>query len=277
MLLLADSGSTKTDWALRTDNETLRTLRTSGLNPFMLNADELTAALQRELLPQLSDTEVANVETIRFYGAGCRDHGTERMTAALATQFRSASIEVASDMLCAARALFGVGEGIACILGTGSNSCLYDGRRIVRNVSPLGFILGDEGSGAVLGRRLVGDVLKEQLSAAVREAFHATYPEVATEVVERVYRQPFPNRYLAHFVPFLKQHEDEPHVQQLILDEFSRFFRRNVSLYGRRDLQVSFVGSIAHYFSSQLRQAAASGGFSVGTILQAPFSAIERL
>lgn len=277
MLLLADSGSTKTDWALRNEDQTLRTLRTSGLNPFMLDADELTATLQRELLTQLSDDEKSSVESIRFYGAGCRDHGIERMTVAFTALFPSASVEVASDMLCAARALFGVGEGIACILGTGSNSCLYDGQRIVRNVSPLGFILGDEGSGAVLGRRLVGDVLKDQLPASVREAFHAAYPEVATEVVEHVYRQPFPNRYLAHFVPFLKQHEDEPQIQQLILEEFSRFFKRNVALYERRDLAVSFVGSIAHYFSSQLRQAAAVEGFSVGTILQAPFSAIQQL
>lgn len=277
MLLLADSGSTKTDWAVRNETTTLRTLRTSGLNPFMLEAEELTATLRRELLTQLTASEVETIAAVRFYGAGCRDRGTERMATALSTLFPDASVEVASDMLCAARALFGEKEGIACILGTGSNSCLYDGSKIVRNVSPLGFILGDEGSGAVLGRRLVGDVLKEQLPASVREAFHTAYPEAAAEAVERVYRQPFPNRYLAHFVPFLKQHEDEPLIQQLILDEFSRFFQRNVALYDRRDLPVSFVGSIAHHFSSLLRQSAASAGYNVGSILQAPFAAIQRL
>lgn len=277
MLLLADSGSTKTDWAVRTETETVSTLRTSGLNPFMLDTDELTATLRRELLTQLSAAEVEDIHAVRFYGAGCRDRGVERMTAALTAVFPAATVEVASDMLCAARALFGEKEGIACILGTGSNSCLYDGHEIVRNVSPLGFILGDEGSGAVLGRRLLGDVLKEQLPAAIREDFHATFHEAAAEAVECVYRKAFPNRYLAHFVPFLKQHEDEPQIQQLILDEFTRFFQRNVALYDRRDLSVSFVGSIAHHFSSLLRQSAADAGYSVGEILQAPFSAIQRL
>ena len=266
--LLADSGSTKTDWLVLDGSEQVQRFQTQGINPFMLDFEGIVEILQSELLPQLI---AKSFSEIAFYGAGCRGEQCERVKQALSSLLEADRIVVASDMLGAARALCGTAEGIVCILGTGSNSCLYDGKEIVQNVSPLGFILGDEGSGAVLGRRLLGDVLKHQLPVHLEQSFFEEYSLTADEIVRRVYREPFPNRFLASFCPFLSRHRTEAAIHALLIDEFSRFFVRNVANYDRNELPVHFVGSIAHYFQEELVQAATRTGFVVGKILKVPW------
>lgn len=272
-LLLADSGSTKTDWLIVTDGRAPLRIRTQGINPFMLSDGEVEQILRDELL---SAEGFRLPMAVRFYGAGCRGEGTERMERIFRKLLPTATdVTVASDLEGTVQALIGDGSGIACILGTGSNSCLVVNGRTVANVSPLGYVLGDEGSGAVLGRRLVGDVLKEQLPEHVRKAFFEAYPLTGDEIIRRVYREPFGNRFLASFAPFLHAHREEPVVRALLLDEFTRFFRRNVLLYRRTDLPVSFTGSVAYHFRDELTQAAEACGCTVGRILQSPLDGVK--
>ena len=157
-------------------------------------------------------------------------------------------------MLAAARGLCGREAGITCILGTGSNSCFYDGKEIVNHISPLGFILGDEGSGAVLGKLLVGDILKNQLSPAIKEAFLKQFDLTVPEIIDRVYRQPFPNRFLASLSPFIAQHLEEPGIRQLVLGSFIAFLRRNVMQYDYTQYPAHFIGSVAHCYKEILQE-----------------------
>ena len=213
MILIADSGSTKTDWCVVREGRTVRRFETDGTNPFFQAPEQIERTLASQLLPRLDGRPVRSVF---FYGAGC---AFEEQTAMIRRVLRSLldvrRVEVGSDMLAAARALCGRDPGIACILGTGSNSCRWDGQRIAEQVSPLGFILGDEGSGAVLGRRLVGDCLKNRLPAGLREMFLDRFGLTPAEILDRVYRQPFPNRFLASLSPFLAEHIAVPEIRAL--------------------------------------------------------------
>ncbi len=271
---IADSGGTKTDWVKTIGGETVAELHGSGTNAFMQSAETIAENLARDTaaarnIPAECGTDAP--ATVYFYGAGCRGRGTENMRTALHKVFgEDAHIHVHSDLLAAARALFGDGEGIACILGTGSNSGLYTRGEIAANVPPLGYILGDEGSGASLGRRLLADALKKQLPESLCKAFWEEYRLTADEAVERVYRTPRPNAFLASLVPFLAAHRDEESVQRLLQEEFARFFRRNVSAYARPDLPVAFVGGVATHFREEVAQAARALGFATGLFLARP-------
>lgn len=256
-MLIADSGSTKTSWLW--EGHILETL---GINP-VRDCDEAIAHVL-DTLPPMQPKQVF------FYGAGCIPPHSERLRALLQARFPQAHIAVESDMLGAARALCGHNEGIVCILGTGSNSCLYDGQHITANVSPLGYILGDEGSGAVLGRTLVGDLLKGQLGEPLRQAFLDDFQLTLSDIINKVYREPMPNRFLASLTPFLARHRNEEGIHQLITKEFSRFLQRNVAQYQRTDLPLHFAGSIAHAFASELHEAATRSGHRIGRILQHP-------
>lgn len=176
-----------------------------------------------------------------------------------------------------ARALFGNNEGIACILGTGSNSCYYNGHEIKDHVSPLGFILGDEGSGAVLGRHLIGDVLKHQLPRELCDRFLDEYNLERTAIIRRVYKEPSPNRFLASVTPFLLKNIEEPAIHRLVLNEFKSFFVRNVAQYDRyRSLPVSFVGSIAYHYRPVLDEAAAALDAKIDTVIKTPMEGLIR-
>ena len=204
MIVIADSGSTKTDWCLGNTKTNSRTVRTGGINPFHQSVDEIKEVIASTLTPQLGDT--TEFTTIYFYGAGCIPEKTNIVKTALAQNFPKANILVESDLLGAAHALCGKTAGIACILGTGSNSCFYDGEKITANISPLGYILGDEGSGAVLGKRLVGDFLKHQLPDDLCRDFLKEYDLTPALILDKVYRQPLANRFLAGLTPFLFAH-----------------------------------------------------------------------
>lgn len=273
MTLIADSGSTKTAWMLMQEGRCDAVCHTRGINPVLQTADEVVQLLEAELLPALPVQDVVAAGTsgrIFFYGAGCLPSRRGAVETALRSLFPEAEIRVDSDLLGAARALCGHAEGIACILGTGSNSCLFNGERIVQNVSPLGYVLGDEGSGAVLGRCLVGDLLKGCLPETLKECFLTAYGLTPEAIIEHVYRRPMPNRFLASFAPFLAQHREEPGIRRLLLDNFRLFFQRNVAAYARPDLAVHCTGSIAFFFADELSEAARREGFALGCIERTP-------
>lgn len=273
MILLADSGSTKTDWGLVENGKLVKRLRTSGMNPFQMSEEAITEEIKTHLVPELPGTVL---DEVHFYGAGCTKEKQPIVERALRANLTiNDECEVASDMLGAARGICGHKPGIACILGTGSNSCSYDGKNLVKNVSPLGFILGDEGSGAVLGKLLVGDVLKNQMSEAITKRFFEKYKLTSAEIIDRVYRQPKPNTFLASFVPFLEENIDEPKIYNLVKESFRSFLRRNVMQYdGWQTLPIGFNGSIAKIYKKPLLEALEEEGMHLGRIIQAPMEAM---
>lgn len=275
MILIADCGSTKIDWCLLKDNKLVKQVFTGGINAVLLTREEIIQRLEAELVPELA-AFLPDIRRIHFYGAGCfPGEISENMATALKSVLTAATeVEVNTDLLGAARALCGHEPGIACIMGTGSNSCYYDGREIVDNVSPLGYILGDEGSGAVLGKVLVGDILKKQLPEDLCAAFLEQYGLDRMTIIRRVYKEPQPNRFLASLSPFLCKNIGRPEIHALVKEQFRRFFIRNVAAYGCPELPVSFVGSIAAYYTPVLAEAAAETGFILGKIIQSPMEGL---
>lgn len=275
MTIIADAGSTKIEWALigKEKGCSLR-LCTRGFNAAQSPACNL-ATLMAEDAPEFV-ARGRGARAVYFYGAGCIGERCGEVADVLRRLFRADEAHVDSDMLAAARALCGDRPGIACILGTGSNSCLYDGRQITCNVPPMGFILGDEGSGAALGKALLTMVFKEQLPAETVRLFNERFPEAdKAEVIAKVYRGGRPGAYLASFAPFLKEHISRPEINAIVRDEFLRFFRMNILAYpGAGQLPVNFIGSIARHFEPQLRDAATACGLTVGLISQAPMDAL---
>ena len=278
MFLIADSGSTKTDWCLCNKGASILRIQTQGINPYHQTEEAIEQVLFDELLPQL--TESSNISKslqVIFYGAGCANESAcNRVKEAIHKVLGVTDITIHSDLLGAARALCGHDEGIACVLGTGSNSCLYNGKEIIANIPPLGYILGDEGSSAVLGRRLVGDCLKKQLPEALRDEFLTEYELTQEIILEKVYRQPLANRFLASLTPFLSKHRDVPEVHKILVESFVDFFVRNVKQYRRPWLPIHFVGSIANAFNSEVKEAAESLGMELGTIMQSPMEGLIK-
>lgn len=274
MILIADSGSTKTDWALVEHGRIVQRMATQGINPFHQDADTIAAVLTEELLPQLGEAEPGQV---CFYGSGCRKEMVGEMENILGRTFpHSRDIEVQGDLVAAARAVCGRGEGIACILGTGANSCLYDGSRVVLNTPPLGYILGDEGSGAVLGRLFLNAVFKGQLPQTVAHDFLHDSGLTLDEVIRRVYTEPMANRFLASLSVYIHRLLHYGAVNRLVVDNFRSFFRRNVAPYGRCDLKVGAIGSVAYYYGPQLAEAACAEGFSLGLVVRSPMEGLVR-
>ena len=280
MILIADSGSTKTDWCLCHQGTAIQRIQTQGINPYHQTEEAIEQVISEELLPQLIQnpefTSQHSVEVI-FYGSGCANEtACNRVKEAIHKTLCTDKITIHSDLLGAARALCGHEEGIACVLGTGSNSCLYNGKEIIANVPPLGYILGDEGSSAVLGRRLVGDCLKNQLPEAIRNEVLSEYELTQEIILEKVYRQPLANRFLASLTPFLSKHRDVPEIHTLLVESFVDFFVRNVKQYRRPWLPIHFVGSIANAFNAEVREAAESLGMEVGSTLQSPIDGLVK-
>ena len=274
MILIADSGATKTDWCLGEKTTDARVIQTQGINPFHQSAEHIYKVLTEELLPQLGEEN--HITHIHFYGAGCTPEKSVIVKEQLQALFLDADIDVQSDLLGAARSLCGKEQGIACILGTGSNSCLYDGEKIIANVSPLGYILGDEGSGAVLGKRLVGDCLKHQLPEHICQAFLNETGLTPADIINKVYRQPQANRFLASLTPFLSAHREDPGIHTLLIDCFTEFFKRNVMQYAYKGTEVHFTGSIAWYFQEEVKEAAESLGIRTGKFIKSPIHGLAE-
>ena len=276
MILIADSGSTKTDWCVVEKGELVQQIFTKGTNPFFQSEEEISNEIATALLPELKTNEF---EAVYFYGAGCGFPDKIAVVHRALTKHLNVAgnVEVATDMLAAARGLCGREAGIACIMGTGSNSCYYDGESIVANVSPLGFILGDEGSGACLGKLMVGDLLKNQMNPELKEKFLAQFNLTPADIIDRVYRKPFPNRFLASLSPFLAQNISEPCVHDLVLNSFKAFFKRNIMQYENyQNLKVNLIGSVAYYYKEVLAEAAEAMGIQLGTIIQSPMEGLIK-
>ena len=277
MILIADCGSTKIDWCLLNNDKVEKQVFTLGVNAVMLTEEEMRQRFAEQLMPEMADY-AGKIDAVYFYGAGCiAPEVCGNVARAIRSNIPAPVIEVYTDLLAAARALCGRERGIACIMGTGSNSCLYDGTSIVANVSPLGFILGDEGSGAVLGRLFLGDVLKKQLPAEVCARFLDEYDLDLLTIIKRVYKEPQPNRFLASVTPFISRNIDVPQIHDMVLGSFRAFFRRNIKQYeAYRQLKVNFIGSIAYYFRPVLEEAAAAEGCTVGDIVKSPMEGLIK-
>ena len=268
MILVAESGSTRTTWCILRDNGIVETCHTSGINPYFLGVEEIKLLLEKEFLLPKKD-----ISSVFFYGAGCGFPDKQQMLSdLLSSWFGTTRVEVNSDLLAAARSLCMDAEGIACILGTGSNSCLYDGKKIVQNTPPLGFVLGDEGSGSYIGRQLLSGIFKNQLSKDICDNFFTDYPDaMVSTVLENVYRKPFPNRYLAQYAKFVSRNIHHPDLEKMVITGFREFLRRNIMQYpGVTRLPIHFTGSIAFFFRDQLEKAVDESGLIIGNILQEP-------
>lgn len=270
MILVADSGATKTEWSIVHGSGNVQTVITSGISPFYQDSENISTALQREF------TEAKDFKAIFFYGTGCINQEKQDVVKkALLQVFKTDSVSIGTDLLAAAHALCQHDSGFACILGTGSNSCYYDGSQIVANVSPLGFILGDEGSGAVLGKKLIGDILKKQLPQILIDIFFETYHTTPAEILENVYKRPFPSRYLASYTTFLSKNINYPEIENLVLTAFREFVKRNLLLYPRiNQMPVHFTGSIAFFFEAQLRKVLQEWDLKLGKIDKAPMKGL---
>lgn len=275
MLLIADSGSTKTDWRLV--NETGKTVartKTEGLNPYFVTGEKIVSVIQARILPI-----VADVEKIFFYGAGCGlAVKAEQVAGALRTIPARSAPEVSGDILGSARSLLQNGEGTACILGTGSNSCQYDGHDITGLMPSLGFMFSDWGSGTVMSKDLIALVLQENLPAELIADFRQTYQLGRAEILDRIYNQPLPNRFLASFTPFLLKYAEEPACRAIILSNFRNFFSYYVLRYPKHNkgIKVSFTGSIAHTFGKYLREVAADLDIEIEKIVQHPMDGLVQ-
>lgn len=226
MILIADSGSTKTDWLVADEGQRVVQIATQGINPFHQDGDTIEAVINGELLPKMGDL---SPDEIYFYGSGCREDKVEMMCGILGKAFpQSRKIEAHGDLLAAARAVCGNKEGIACIMGTGANSCLYDGQRVVENTPPLGYILGDEGSGAVLGKLFINALFKGQLPEELRDEWERETGLTLNIIINKVYREPLANRFLASTSKFISQHLSYPELEEMVIENFREHFRRKI-------------------------------------------------
>lgn len=272
MKLIAYSSSSDTTWSVTEHAKLIMQIITPGINPFYQSTGEIQEQMLSTLIPQIENQPV---KEIFFYGAGC-SFAEKKATVedALKYYFPKAKIQIESDLLGAARGLFQHEQGIACILGTGSNSCHYDGTKIISNISPLGFILGDEGSGAVLGKQLIADCMKKQLPEWICEKLHDEFDLLMEEVMDKVYTNSFPSKFLASFTPFIAEHIEEPAIFNLVYDSFDAFFTRNVMHYNLSDLRVGFVGQVAFMFKDTLEIAASERGILINQILESPVAGL---
>ncbi len=270
MILISDSGSTKTDWCLAEKGKVVVRHETQGINPFFQTDDEIRQVLAGLLDGCLSEEHVCRLTAVHFYGAGIRPEMRQRMSDNISAVLGVPQVDVHGDLVGAARSLFGSGPGIACILGTGSNSGLYDGVEVVMNTPPLGFILGDEGSGAVMGKLFLGRLFKGLMPKGLIEEYVSATGHDVSAVIQNVYRQPMPNRFLARTTHFIRQHLEVDEVRNLVVDNFRDFFRRNLIQYGRPDLPVRAIGSIAYFFKEQLVEAASQEGFHMDKVEKSP-------
>jgi glucosamine kinase len=272
VILIADSGASKTDWRIIAADGTISQAQTIGFNPYYQPIEQFEQEVREVLLPQIT----TNIKKIFYYGTGCSSDKNRKLIRTVFEKFfTDAHIEVWHDLLAAARALCGTEEGIACILGTGANSCFYDGTHITDNVTSLGYMLGDEGSGAYLGKRIVADYLRRDLPEKLWDQFKKRFPFEREEILDRVYNQDMPSRFLGSFSHFVFQHLKEPYCYQLVYSGFSEFFDRNIVKYDRyREVKVHFVGSVAFYFSDILRQVANDKGVMVKNILETPIAGL---
>lgn len=271
-ILLADSGSTKTEWTLLEDNIVVRSCYTEGINPNQAKDEVIAKMLLKTELRSYAPNQIF------FYGSGCGSAGGKAIVkSALDAIFPTAEITIDSDLFAAARALCGSDKGIVAIMGTGSSSCMYDGVRIVEQRPSLGFILGDEGSGAVLGKMFIRKLLYGELPKELTEKFHEEFQIDKEAIIARVYREPYPNRFLATFAGFIAQHKQQAAINEIIRENFNSFIRSHLSRYtDSKKLPIHFTGSIAHHFAEEMSGLLQWNGYTMGNIEQSPMQGLIR-
>jgi glucosamine kinase len=270
--LIADSGATKAEWCLLSNGKK-KTIITQGISPYFLNTEQITDLLLKELKPKLKNVQV---DEIFYYGTGCANPTNAKLVLkALSKVFPGVKIDVTHDLMAAARALCGREKGIACILGTGSNSCYYDGRKIIKNSPGLGYVLGDEGSGAYLGKKVIQYYLYGTFDDELRGRFDLTYLTNAAEILENVYKKPLPNRYLAGFTKFLVENRGHYMIENIIEDGLNDFFFSHLCKYNEVwKFPVSFAGSVAFGFKDVLQQLCNSYEFELGKVIKTPMEGL---
>lgn len=273
MIVIADGGSTKVDWRALSDNGAVKGITTPGINPVFLTEDQIFESFTTKL----STLPVEEVREVWYYGAGVvSDETKAAICGALKRVFPVAECHADSDLMAAARALCGNEPGIACILGTGSNSCFYDGTSIAANVRAGGFILGDEASGAWFGKQLLSDFVKgllpQNLNSELVRRYGLDYPTI----VQKVYRDPLPSRYLASFLPFIGEYANHPYCRNLLRRGFEAFLTRNVAQYDYRRYPVNFTGSVAWVFRDHLESCLKALGMRPGTIVKKPADLLAK-
>ena len=273
-ILIADSGSSKTEWKIIDDKIPGESFYSTGINPYFLDSEEIYILLGKEI-SQLSGTSFTG---IWFYGSGCNSPAKGNIVrGAIERFFDSGNIFIGSDLLAAARSLCLSKPGIACIMGTGSNSCYYDGEKIVSNIPPLGYILGDEGGGAVLGRKLLSSILKKQVPAGISENFFERYKMTTAEILDNVYTKPFPNRFLGQFAHFLSDNINVPELKEIVVSSFEDFIVRNILQYPESGhLPVHFTGSIAFHFREILIEQLRQNNLNPGYITLTPITGLVQ-
>lgn len=276
MIAITDSGSTKTSWVFIDNNNKKYNYKTIGINPYYQSIQDISNSIQTELLPDLEFTE--KIDKIFFYGAGLElQKQKDEVKAALKICFPGTELEVDHDLLAAARAVCGDEEGIACIAGTGSNTCHYDGKDIVKNIHSLGLFMGDEGSGGFLGRLLARDYIRKNLPESVKAKFEAFTPDRTDTILDKVYTKPFPNRYLASLAPFVVLNQDDPYCHDLAFESFSLLFDNCICKYENyQSLPINFIGSIAARLEPILKEVAISKGAKINKIISNPLESLTE-
>lgn len=269
MIVIVDSGSTKADWEIIHDNGTKELVTTMGFNPYFVDEDRIEKELNKDFVKKV---KVDEVDKIYFYGSGCSDAEKNAVVhSGLARIFKNASlIEVDHDLLACARAVCGTKPGIACIIGTGSNTCLYDGKKVIDNVSNLGFLLGDEGSGSHLGKLIIQGYFYRELPKDIELLFEHEYGNNKVEISNKIYGKS-PNVYLASFAKFFSQHKNHFYIQKLVSDAFNALITRHILKYKDcHNMPINFIGSIAYHFQDILKMALQEHDLKMGIVIQKP-------
>ncbi len=274
MIAIIDSGSTKSSWVFIDRNSEKYEFKTAGFNPYYQNSEEIYLALLKDLLPLLPKSEA--VEELYFYGAGC-ERASQKVIVAIGLEkaFPTAAIHVDHDMLAAARALFGNTPGIACIAGTGANTCYYDGKKIIENIYSPGLSLADEGSGGFLGKMLARDYIRKALPEHLMQKFEDFTPDRLEDIMDKVYKKPFPNRYLASLAPFVVINQEDPYMFQLAYENFEQLFSKCIQRYEKhKTLPIRFIGSIAANLRPVLDSVAQDKGLKIDFVVANPMDGL---
>jgi N-acetylglucosamine kinase-like BadF-type ATPase len=275
MIIVADSGSTCTDWVIIEEKQLIDTFKTKGFNPYFTKSEEITGELKSKY-PKHIDLNA--IETIYFYGSGCSSKEMNLIIHnGLSPFFKNSKIEIEHDLLAAARALFQNESGIAVILGTGSNTCYYDGKSIVKNITSLGFILGDEGGGDYMGKLLIQRYLNKELPDEIMHAFFSEYNLTSNQILHAVYKEEYPNRFLSTFSKFILNHAENEAISKIINTTFSDLFSKHICKYKNyKNLNIRCTGSISHFFSKQLNAVAKSYSAQIDLIEKEPIKGLTQ-
>jgi N-acetylglucosamine kinase-like BadF-type ATPase len=273
MQLIADSGSSKTDWRFIKDDNTIEQLKTSGINPYLITEKELLESLRTDF----KDISLQHIKDINFYGAGCgQQKNKEKIKKVFKEFFDYDQISVEDDMLAAARASCGKEAGIVCILGTGANACHYDGEEIIERMISLGYVLGDEGSGNYIGKLTLKAFLEKDMPSSLAEKFSASFPEINLEnALEQIYQKPYPNRFFAQFFQFALLHQKEKFFFELISNAFQLFLEKSVLKFKQyENLPIHFVGGVAFHANSIMRMVLTKNNLTAGNFMESPIAGL---